>query len=63
MRNLFVLAIALVGLTTASALGAPFPAAVHIDAAQPLLTQVDWYNNHHHWHHRHWEHGHWRYWD
>jgi hypothetical protein len=28
-----------------------------------LITNVDYYHGHHHFHHRRWDHGHWRYWD
>jgi hypothetical protein len=64
MRKLLLAAVAfggLVGLTASGAMAAPVGAGVHVAPAQPAVTQVEYYYNHHHYHHRHYEHNHWRY--
>jgi hypothetical protein len=38
-------------------------AGVHATSTRGLATNVEYWENHHHWHHRHWSHGHWHYWN
>jgi hypothetical protein len=64
MRKMLLTAAALGGLlamTTVNASAAPFTAGPHVAANHGLVTNVDYYYNHHHYHHRHWQHDHWRY--
>jgi hypothetical protein len=68
MRRFRLAAIALTGLFTLTTLGAAAapsgaPAGVHPTPANGMVTNIDYWHNHHHWHHRHWNHGHWHYWD
>jgi len=65
MRRLLLAAVALGGLTALTAGGAsaaPSASGLHVAPAQPLVTRIDYYVNHHHWQHRRMDHGHWRYW-
>jgi len=64
MRRILLAAVALGGLTALAgtgAIAAPSAAGVHVVPSRVLVTNVDYYYNHHHFHHRHWEHDHWRY--
>ena len=66
MYKILLATVAFAGLTAATTLGAaaaPSAAGVHVAPSQPLVTQVDYYRNHHRWHHRRGEHRHWRYYD
>jgi len=66
MRKLLLAAAAIGGLTALTSVGAvaaPSAAGLHVVPSEPLVTNVDYWHGHHHWHHRHWDHGHWRYWD
>jgi hypothetical protein len=64
MRKMLLAAAAvggLLGLTSLNASAAPSAAGLHVAPQQGLVTNVDYYYNHHHYHHRHWHHGHWNY--
>lgn len=66
MRKLLLAATVLGGLTALGTMGAsaaPSAAGVYVAPSQVLVTNVDYYYNHRHWHHRHYSHGHWHYWD
>ncbi len=70
MQKLLLAAVAFAGLTAVTTFGAtaapsaaPSAAGVHAAPSQALVTQVDYYRNHHRWHHRRWEHRRWRYYD
>jgi hypothetical protein len=64
MYRMVLAAVAFAGLTAVTTLGAtaaPSATGVHASPSQALVTQVDYYHNHHRWHHRRWEHRRWRY--
>jgi hypothetical protein len=66
MHKLLLAAVAIGGLTaltTAGAVAAPSMAGLHVAPQEALVTDVDYWHGHHHWHHRHWARGHWHYWD
>jgi hypothetical protein len=65
MRKLLLAAAAVGGvfaLTSAPASAAPSAAGLQVAPAHALVTNVDYYYNHRHWHHRRWAGGHWHYW-
>jgi hypothetical protein len=66
MPRYLLAAVALIGwatLVAPGALAAPLGDAVGVRATSTrgLVTNVEYWENHHHWHHRHWSHGHWHY--
>jgi hypothetical protein len=48
-------------LTSVEASAAPSAAILHVGPSHPLVTDVDYYWHHNHYHHRHWAHGHYHY--
>jgi len=65
MRKFLLAAVALGGLsalTATAASAAPLGTGVHVTPSQPMVTDVQYWWRHHHYHHRHWRHGGWRYW-
>jgi hypothetical protein len=68
MQRFLLAAVALTGWSTLIAPGAfavtvGNAASVHATPARGMVTNVEYWENHHHWHHRHWSHGHWHYWN
>jgi hypothetical protein len=66
MRRMLLAAAVIGGLAALASSGAsaaPTGAGLHVAPSAPLITDVQYWYRHHHWHHRHWYHGGWRYWD
>jgi hypothetical protein len=63
MRKMLLAAAVLGGLFALSshASAAPSATVLRVAPAPGLVTDVDYYYNHHHYHHRHWSHDHWHY--
>jgi hypothetical protein len=68
MQRFLLAAVALIGWSTLiahRAFAAPLGDGVgaHETPDRGMMTNVDYWENHRHWHHRHWSHGHWHYWN
>jgi hypothetical protein len=48
-------------LLNVGASAAPLAAGFDVGSSHALLTDVDYYWHHNHYHHRHWSHGHYHY--
>jgi hypothetical protein len=64
MRKIFLSAALLcvvAALTSVGASAGVSAANLHVGPSHALVTDVDYYWHHNHYHHRHWAHGHYHY--